>query len=216
MLKAREPRGFRHRGARLRPAAAVSGFYVVPLYHQPEQWVGALGAYQTSREDAYIRLSAADLVARGQVGSGVSAMARVRSASTSFPTSSARGASSARSGSTRRSTALPDIDVDVRWRPFQLDPTIPPEGKDRKRIHAGQVRQRGAPAPDPRPHRAARRGRRHRLRLRRDQGLAQHARRAPRHPLGGRGRRRRAEPARDGRCSSSISRRAPISATMPC
>lgn len=28
--------------------------------------------------------------------------------------------------------ALPEIDVDVRWRPYQLDPTIPPEGKDRK------------------------------------------------------------------------------------
>ena len=28
--------------------------------------------------------------------------------------------------------ALPGIDVDVRWRPYQLDPTIPPEGKDRK------------------------------------------------------------------------------------
>ena len=27
---------------------------------------------------------------------------------------------------------LPDIDVAIRWRPFQLDPTIPPEGKDRK------------------------------------------------------------------------------------
>jgi predicted DsbA family dithiol-disulfide isomerase len=27
---------------------------------------------------------------------------------------------------------LRDIDVDIRWRPFQLDPTIPPEGKDRK------------------------------------------------------------------------------------
>ncbi len=29
--------------------------------------------------------------------------------------------------------SLPDIAVDVRWRPYQLDPTIPPEGKDRKR-----------------------------------------------------------------------------------
>ncbi|WP_269929411.1 DsbA family oxidoreductase [Aminobacter sp. HY435] len=28
--------------------------------------------------------------------------------------------------------ALPDLDVEVRWRPFQLDPTIPPEGKERK------------------------------------------------------------------------------------
>jgi predicted DsbA family dithiol-disulfide isomerase len=27
----------------------------------------------------------------------------------------------------------PAIDVEVRWRPFQLDPTIPREGKDRKR-----------------------------------------------------------------------------------
>jgi predicted DsbA family dithiol-disulfide isomerase len=28
--------------------------------------------------------------------------------------------------------ALPGVDVDIRWRPYQLDPTIPPEGKDRK------------------------------------------------------------------------------------
>ncbi|MDP3898272.1 MAG: DsbA family protein [Mesorhizobium sp.] len=28
--------------------------------------------------------------------------------------------------------SLPEIDVAVHWRPFQLDPTIPPEGKDRK------------------------------------------------------------------------------------
>jgi predicted DsbA family dithiol-disulfide isomerase len=27
----------------------------------------------------------------------------------------------------------PDVIVEVRWRPFQLDPTIPREGKDRKR-----------------------------------------------------------------------------------
>ncbi len=28
--------------------------------------------------------------------------------------------------------AVPEIDVEVHWRPYQLDPTIPPEGKDRK------------------------------------------------------------------------------------
>ena len=28
--------------------------------------------------------------------------------------------------------ALPEIEVDIRWRPFQLDPTIPAEGLDRK------------------------------------------------------------------------------------
>lgn len=28
--------------------------------------------------------------------------------------------------------SLPGVDVDIHWRPYQLDPTIPPEGKDRK------------------------------------------------------------------------------------
>ncbi len=28
--------------------------------------------------------------------------------------------------------AVPEVDVQIRWRPFQLDPTIPPEGKDRR------------------------------------------------------------------------------------
>jgi len=27
---------------------------------------------------------------------------------------------------------MPEIDIGVRWRPFQLDPTIPPEGRDRR------------------------------------------------------------------------------------
>ncbi|MBJ6135079.1 DsbA family protein [Ochrobactrum sp. Q0168] len=26
---------------------------------------------------------------------------------------------------------LPDVDAEIRWRPFQLDPTLPPQGKDR-------------------------------------------------------------------------------------
>lgn len=29
--------------------------------------------------------------------------------------------------------AVSEIDVEVRWRPYQLDPTIPPQGKDRRR-----------------------------------------------------------------------------------
>ena len=32
----------------------------------------------------------------------------------------------------RALASLPDIKAEVRWRPFQLDPTIPPEGKERK------------------------------------------------------------------------------------
>ena len=29
-------------------------------------------------------------------------------------------------------SAAGDVDVHIRWRPFQLDPTIPPQGKDRR------------------------------------------------------------------------------------
>jgi predicted DsbA family dithiol-disulfide isomerase len=32
----------------------------------------------------------------------------------------------------RALTLVPDLAVEVRWRPFQLDPTIPPEGIDRR------------------------------------------------------------------------------------
>ena len=39
---------------------------------------------------------------------------------------------------------VPEADVFIRWRPFMLDPTIPPEGLDRHRIHAQQVRSRTA------------------------------------------------------------------------
>jgi len=32
----------------------------------------------------------------------------------------------------RAVAAVPELDVEVRWRPYQLDPTIPAEGKDRR------------------------------------------------------------------------------------
>jgi len=32
----------------------------------------------------------------------------------------------------RALTLVPDVAIEVRWRPFQLDPTIPPEGIDRR------------------------------------------------------------------------------------
>jgi predicted DsbA family dithiol-disulfide isomerase len=32
----------------------------------------------------------------------------------------------------RAIAAVPELDVEVRWRPYQLDPTIPAEGKDRR------------------------------------------------------------------------------------
>lgn len=33
---------------------------------------------------------------------------------------------------------LPEIEAEVIWRPFQLDPTIPPEGRDRKEYMRGK------------------------------------------------------------------------------
>lgn len=32
----------------------------------------------------------------------------------------------------------PDVEAEIRWRPFQLDPTIPPEGKERKAYMAAK------------------------------------------------------------------------------
>jgi len=32
----------------------------------------------------------------------------------------------------KAAAATPDVKVDIRWRPYQLDPTIPPQGLDRK------------------------------------------------------------------------------------
>lgn len=34
--------------------------------------------------------------------------------------------------------SLPDLKVEVRWRPFQLDPTIPPDGMDRSAYMLGK------------------------------------------------------------------------------
>lgn len=34
--------------------------------------------------------------------------------------------------------SLPDIEAEVRWRPYQLDPAIPPGGQDRKAYMAGK------------------------------------------------------------------------------
>ena len=38
----------------------------------------------------------------------------------------------------KASATLPDIDVSVRWRPFQLDPTVPSGGMDRMQYMIGK------------------------------------------------------------------------------
>ncbi|MBN9551035.1 MAG: DsbA family protein, partial [Alphaproteobacteria bacterium] len=37
-----------------------------------------------------------------------------------------------------RAIAAADVEVHVRWRPFQLDPTIPPGGMDRRQYMLGK------------------------------------------------------------------------------
>lgn len=32
----------------------------------------------------------------------------------------------------KAAAAVPEVAIDIHWRPYQLDPTIPPEGKDRR------------------------------------------------------------------------------------
>ncbi len=46
--------------------------------------------------------------------------------------SCARGATSANAGWEKAIALVPDVVVEVSWLPYQLDPTIPPEGMDRK------------------------------------------------------------------------------------
>ena len=62
--------------------------------------------------------------------------------------------------------------VAVRWRPYQLDPTIPEGGLDGAGVHGKEIRSGRTAEIDPRPSRAARRRGRRFVRLR-------HARRIP-------------------------------------
>ena len=84
--------------------------------------------------------------------------------------------------------------VAVRWRPYQLDPTIPDGGLDRAEY---MEKKFGRTARLQTVHDnliAPRRGSRPSFRFRQDQARAQHARRPPSHPLGalgGRARQRR-------------------------
>lgn len=39
--------------------------------------------------------------------------------------------------------SLPEVDAQVRWRPFQLDPTIPPQGLDRSAYMLGKFGDQG-------------------------------------------------------------------------
>ena len=112
-------------------------------------------------------------------------------------------------------TLVPGIDAVVRWHPFQLDPTIPPERNGPQGIPPAEVRR----SPD-----ASRRLTSASPRWAGSEGIdyefdkiarsAEHDRRAPRDPLG-RGRRARGRRWSSG-SSAPISAKASISATAQC
>ena len=210
IVQARAQGGFRNRRARLDRVAAQRLLCRSAL--SPARSVaGALESYQTSGKDAYIRLSTADVVARGLTAPERWTMTECdhhrrcfrRRLSLVLHRPEAAGQRHRVAAGDRRRSALAAV-------PARSDHSRRRHGP--QGLHAGQIRQRGAAARNARAHRAARRGRRHQLRLRRHQGVAQHARRASRHPLG-RGGRWRPRTAWCATCSSSISSRASISAT---
>ena len=74
--------------------------------------------------------------------------------------------------------------VALRWRPYQLDPTIPEGGLDRAEYMEKKFGKSGRLQSVHDNLVAPRRGSRPSVRLRQDQARAQHARRPPPHPLG--------------------------------
>ena len=80
-------------------------------------------------------------------------------------------------GEKRLEAALADEPqpVQLRWRPYQLDPTIPEGGFDRAEYMAKKFGRERAPAVGPRQLDPPRRRGRRALRFREHQALAQHA-----------------------------------------
>ena len=125
LLAATDARGLRHGGARVRPRADLR-LLPDPALLRARGLVGAAG-----RGSSIPRRSRSMAPSRRPGGSRNERRPDAsRSPSTSSPTSSAPGASSASGGWRRRSRSR--TPVSIRWRPFQLDATIPPEGKDRR------------------------------------------------------------------------------------
>ena len=65
--------------------------------------------------------------------------------------------------------------VALRWRPYQLDPTIPEGGLDRAEYMEKKFGKSGRLQIRPRQSYPSRRGRRHSVRLRQDQARAEYA-----------------------------------------
>ena len=149
----------------------VSGYYVVPLFYLPDQWVARWNTIEHPEHDIAHRLRRADLVAEagklaapsdgpgstspeGQPPIAAREPGRPRSGARCFAISATHpilvGMSSdpvtvdvisdvvcpwCYLGKRRLARAiglLPEIQVIVHWRPFRLDPTIPPEGVARE------------------------------------------------------------------------------------
>ncbi len=82
---------------------------------------------------------------------------------------------------------VPDVEAEVRWRPFQLDPTLPPQGKDRQAYMREKFGTGGKIDDIHKQLTELGEEKRHHLRFRRHRPRAEYARRTSRHPLGGTG-----------------------------
>ena len=127
----------------------ISGDYMVPMQHQRRAVDRLLEPAETSGKDARIRLSAAGLVGARRMSSDLkrarqpSIAAHVprmlhdrpepddhrRRLRRRLPVVLSRQEAAGK----RARRRCPTSKAEIRWRPFQLDPTIPPQGKDRKR-----------------------------------------------------------------------------------
>ena len=138
MLSARDAGGFRRRGSRLRSRADLGLLHGAALL--PARPVDRpLDAHRASGER---RRSPAIRCRRGGPNRRVEAApdcssswrhdSTIRSPSMSSPMSSCPWCYLGKRRLERAIELVPEIDVSVRWRPYRLDPTIPPEGMDRK------------------------------------------------------------------------------------
>ena len=179
----------------------LSGAYVVPLYFQPDQWVARWAGIKHPETTPIYGYQLptwwrrrARRYGREQDGSDGRTTRAKRSPSTSISDVVCPWCFLGQKRLDIAIAEVGDVDVEVHWRPFQLDPTIPPEGKDRKRY---MIDKFGSEERIRQAHeRLEALGEAVGIDFAFDaiKIVAQHARRAPRHPLGGNRRRGRAEP----------------------
>ena len=131
----------------------LSGFYIVPLFYAPDQWIAYSSALGRPEEDADVRRQHRALWCAAPVTGLRLRRPSMHIAPTAIAPKEApmskgealtidvverRGPSlvliSANDASSRLSLRPATASIAVHWRPYQLDPTIPEGGLDRRAI----------------------------------------------------------------------------------